>query len=920
MRLWRAAEAARCALNSLWDPGYCPLREVKPPPRRLQRGGLEEESAWRRLLQSCRYLEESRRPPVTGDALRMVLRTPIDAYEKPAVRTYIPFIAARQAEPPVGHTPVDLLRWLPPEICPSYATEERFIRPGAADDPTLKELNSRYDSIMGSYKEYIKYVRPEVPALWYIIPSSSCRASCCITSVPKRSGAEDRKILAICPQNWAAVNVTDVAGANFDYGLYGPAALAQVRAEYSGFHIAALDESNAFSYVSVPYWWACWQCGPELVARDLPRHLWIDRFKPLDRVRPAYGRLAMGGTHAVYLLWLLNHSAIREAAGRLRREASLALLNIQEVRRRGVRLQGSVVAVYSHVDDVATMAEDPVLADRFALAVKAAMERRGFHVKFQAAGTVTLYVGLSPTYSPPGFQPEPERLRLLNYALAEAQEAKVVAPRAVSSLIGHVNHYALLRRSTLTLTHACYAFIAQDRAGPLWPSVCAELESMRRLLGFMIADLSRTCAPVVGATDASGPGGEGSSTPTGAFCIAVGRPPEEEIVEIASRSELRHRSGIGPEHIDPAKYEAAKFDDESPVFIVDPVDGLRAVSAEGTTYRPTLCRSVLPSSWFAASAGWQLLLARRWARAEHITSGELRAGVVYLRAVVGAASRLDVAHVEWLVLTLGDNQVAISGLARGRSSRWNLNRLLRQRLALELASGICLLGAWCDTHHMPADGGTRPDSSGHLRLERPTWIRGQLVLIITRSDGPTPRRLEESCDRCLPLWIARSGGAGDLLVAKNRGRLFSMLSSGHVADCWWLLLDPVPAHATVKEARTNGDYADDNDERRRKEWAVLSQGVCIGYDRGSHEYVCAEANDRGWKTDEVQGALTYTSSISLTFRRPCGSTRGPWRPFRLSHTHLRGRNLPRFSDRDAADVGDYLAAASYYLHIGSGGD
>ena len=50
----------------------------------------------------------------------------------------------------------------------------------------------------------------------------------------------------------------------------------------------------------------------------------------------------------------------------------------------------------------------------------------------------------------------------------------------------------------------------------------------------------------------------------------------------------------------------------------------------------------------------------------------------------------------------------VSGLcARGRSSRYNLNRLARQ---MWVAAAVCdfkLRVPWIDTYHQPSDGGTR---------------------------------------------------------------------------------------------------------------------------------------------------------------------------------------------------------------------
>ena len=92
--------------------------------------------------------------------------------------------------------------------------------------------------------------------------------------------------------------------------------------------IAACDEDSAFTYVAVPEWMTAWQAGPPVLAS----HVW-DLLDPglknniempsKQYVAPKYQRLAMGGSHSVYILMRINihHTgkALLNYSARLRR-------------------------------------------------------------------------------------------------------------------------------------------------------------------------------------------------------------------------------------------------------------------------------------------------------------------------------------------------------------------------------------------------------------------------------------------------------------------------------------------------------------------------------------------------------------------------------------------------------------------------
>ena len=97
-------------------------------------------------------------------------------------------------------------------------------------------------------------------------------------------------------------------------------------------------------------------------------------------------------------------------------------------------------------------------------------------------------------------------------------------------------------------------------------------------------------------------------------------------------------------------------------------------------------------------ASWRPVCAGRWKAGDHITLGEARAALVLLRLLAGL---VDALHHKFS--SLEDNMAVAGAWRKGRSSAFGLNRLMRKRAALCLASGIELVMPWIDTRRMPAD-------------------------------------------------------------------------------------------------------------------------------------------------------------------------------------------------------------------------
>ena len=86
------------------------------------------------------------------------------------------------------------------------------------------------------------------------------------------------------------------------------------------------------------------------------------------------------------------------------------------------------------------------------------------------------------------------------------------------------------------------------------------------------------------------------------------------------------------------------------------------------------------------------------ARSRHISLGEARAVLVLLRLLSALPAALGCRF-----LSLEDNMAVAGAWRKGRSPPFGLNRLLKRRAAMTLATGIVMLLPWIDTLRMPAD-------------------------------------------------------------------------------------------------------------------------------------------------------------------------------------------------------------------------
>ena len=314
LQVWRAACSMTRALNGLdsgdlsdklASSGTVPERHVKVTAARLL--------ASRSILNSASIIVRARRGlSLTGvqtSPVATLLKMPLDewGYIKNDKVKQVPMIADRMVEPSTDNV-IDMLSALPEDDRIYYGQEANLVETSGKSSVLFKEIEERYGFIGGSQAEYLKYLhRPDVQHLWNWAKIEDVRAVAGISTVLKKDGYSQRKLIMQCAANYAFQDPTTRA----NLGMGGGSALVRCHVPSDRVAVAACDEDSAFTMVRIPKWMECWQAGPPVRAHEvadlLPEKLKIELSgAPHHHVAPCYVRLAMGGSHSVYILMRIN--------------------------------------------------------------------------------------------------------------------------------------------------------------------------------------------------------------------------------------------------------------------------------------------------------------------------------------------------------------------------------------------------------------------------------------------------------------------------------------------------------------------------------------------------------------------------------------------------------------------------------------
>lgn len=243
------------------------------------------------------------------DAAAILLKTSPDAdgYVRAQKVRQVSMLADKMVEPPVNSS-IDMLEVLPEEDACFYSREEHVVETEGKSEAIFREIEEHYGFVGGTLDEYLKYLsRPDVDSLWQWDLSRNIKATAGISCVLKKNGVDQRKLIMQCAANYMFADPTTRA----DLGMCGGSAIGRCFVEAEAMSVSACDEDSAFTHVRVPQWMTFWQAGPPVRA-ELAWHLLSEELRiQIDQpqstfVSPRYLRLAMGGSHSVYILMRIN--------------------------------------------------------------------------------------------------------------------------------------------------------------------------------------------------------------------------------------------------------------------------------------------------------------------------------------------------------------------------------------------------------------------------------------------------------------------------------------------------------------------------------------------------------------------------------------------------------------------------------------
>lgn len=773
LELRNVADEIRVAFNEAWcGPHFSKaVASERPSTARVQRirSHRSIHRCWLVLLRGAKVLRasdrESRDRFPTGELLWTRLRKSMaDIYGRVEGKlVYEEFEAARIKELPNDAPEVDMLENLEDEISVVYQQRESVMRPlDALEKEELRDLQRRYDHFGGQADQWEAYhSRPGICRLWEYVEDDPSYMTCAVLAVGRAKDTMQRKIMAMCPANFAMYDV-DTLWPNrpdiTDLGMLGGASLSRVRCAEPELYWSGLDENQAFTSVVVPAWQRSLQAGPLLRARAIPRYLWKKGWTASTKVRPLYKRLAMGGSHSVFILMKIHVRIVGRVLIANARLSNFVLLNSHEERHRHGTFAASSGIIYIHVDDFIIGCSVSSLADECIEAISKALVQVGFVVTVERVGEVTKFVGFVPARRGKVLLPPLERVGNLSRAfdlLSRSHSAHVAAVHTVVSIFVWSG---LGWRSSLAAVYLGFRFV-QDNFGveglvPLPEELRREFRLLRAFLPFLECRLDRWPLPLLPAQDAAGPDGSEAIGAYGAYSLAIGFPP--------------------PAVIDTIYHRKIQLDKTLKKALRDVMTA--------TTYQEAVPHTIWPGELFDGSTPWWSVLSRRYLRPAHINLGEARPAVLWLRLLEQVVA-LDGADV----LDMTDSQVTEGALEHGRSPSPPMNLVLRQRAVMEVFTGGRLRPSWTSTLFQPADEGTRLTDDELMKrfAFRRLVVVVRLILVSHASESWAPHF--ESVDGS-PTVVAFDGNRGrksNLAHPVGRQHFFNLIVSGFVYGLGW---------------------------------------------------------------------------------------------------------------------------------------
>ena len=196
-----------------------------------------------------------------------LLKMPLDewGYIKNDKVKQVPMIADRMVEPNTTKC-IDMIAALPEDDAIYYQHEVNVVETNGKSDVLFKEIEEHYGFIGGTKQEYLRYLhRADVQQLWSWEPAEDVKAIAGISTVLKKDGYKQRKLIMQCAANYAFQDPTERA----NLGMAGGSALTRCHIPSDRMSVSACDEDAAFTMVRVPEWMRLWQAGPPVLAHQV---------------------------------------------------------------------------------------------------------------------------------------------------------------------------------------------------------------------------------------------------------------------------------------------------------------------------------------------------------------------------------------------------------------------------------------------------------------------------------------------------------------------------------------------------------------------------------------------------------------------------------------------------------------------------
>jgi hypothetical protein len=355
--------------------------------------------------------------------------------------------------------------------------------------------------------------------------------------------------------------------------------------------------------------------------------------------------------------------------------SAVSLLNEDVVVQRHVLLNATQSALDLHVDDTVTFSlseNAKVHADTLMEVVAEGLEQAGFKVPDRSSNaSLAKVIGYACDRREARFSLVPVKWVLLREALLEQYGQPYVDVAVIHSLVGLWLFAALLNRDMLCIPHSIFHFIDFFQSGlhKWWKSARDEIWAMGQVTPLLTYKASAPWAPTAFATDAMGPGGLDKGG-YGIVARAISPKLRDDMLSV----------GMAP--------------GRTVARLKGDLTGLKYPKKEIVTTVPF---TRLSDDWFVKNA-WRDVAGGRWKFDDHIVLGEARA----LCKLCSILSNFPKAQ-GFKVGSLQDNMSVAGAHAKGRSTAWALNRILRRKAALTTASAIRMFLPWVQTTLQMAD-------------------------------------------------------------------------------------------------------------------------------------------------------------------------------------------------------------------------